>query len=248
MPKQVSIVVGASSGIGECIARRLAAAGHAVALLARRGAEVERIAKEVNVAAGADVAIGVAHDVTAWSEVEAVWDDVETRLGVVDAMYFAAGILENVASDEFDTEKDKRHIDINTTGSIAWVNAAARRFGQRGHGTIVGLSSVAQDRGRIGRPAYNASKSGMDTHLEAVRNRIWREGVTVTTIRLGMVKTPMTADLEKLMWPISADRAAELSILCARKKKAIAYVPARWRGMMFLIRCIPSFLFRKLNV
>ncbi len=248
MPKPVSIVVGASSGIGECIARRLATAGEQVALLARRGAEVERIAKEINESVGGEVAVGVQHDVTAWEEVDEVWDGIEAKLGSVGSMYFAAGILEHVAMDEFDTEKDKRHIDINTIGSIAWVNAAARRFAPRGSGMIVGISSVAQDRGRVGRPVYNASKSGMDTHLEAVRNRIWRKGVTVTTIRPGMVETPMTADIEKLVWPISADRAAELTIRCARKNKAVAYIPARWRLVMFIIRSMPSFNFRKLNV
>ena len=162
-------------------------------------------------------------------------------------MYFAAGILESVEIDEFDTEKDKRHFDINTVGSVAWVNAAARRFGPKGTGTIVGISSVAQDRGRIGRPAYNASKSGMDTHLEAVRNRLWRKGVTVTTIRPGCVETPMTDGLDGLIWLISGDRAAELTIRAVTKRKAIAYIPARWRLMMFVIRSIPSFIFRKLN-
>ncbi len=194
MSTPVSIVVGASSGIGECIGRRLAAAGHRVGLLARREVEVQRIAGEINAAAESVVAMGFAHDVTDLTAVEPAWERIESELGQVGSLYYAAGILENVELDEFDTAKDKRHFDINTVGSVAWVNAAARRFGPRGAGTIVGISSVAQDRGRIGRPAYNASKAAMDCHLEAIRNRLWRKGVTVTTIRPGFVETPMTAE------------------------------------------------------
>ncbi len=242
MSNPVSIVVGASSGIGECIARRLGSSGHRVALLARRGGEVERIAGEI----GGD-AIGIEHDVTRWDAADGIWDQVESKLGPVTALYFTAGILEDVQPDEFDTEKDKRHFDVNTFGSVAWVNAAALRFSQRGSGTIVGITSVAQDRGRIGRPAYNASKAGMDTHLEAVRNRLWRKGVTVTTIRMGFVKTPMTKDIEGMFWVISAERAAELTIRAATKRRAVAYIPARWALMMFIVRSIPSFIFRKLN-
>ena len=256
MSTSVSIVVGASSGIGEALARRLGKGGGKVALLARREADIKRIADELNTlrqqpeagAAGGPVALAVAHDVTDWEAVDGIWDRIEAELGTVDALYIAAGILEDVGEDEFDTAKDKRHFDINTIGAVAWVNAAARRFGPKGAGTIVGISSVAQDRGRIGRPAYNASKAGMDTHLEAVRNRLWRKGVTVTTVRPGFVATPMTENVEGMFWVISADRAAELAIRAGAKRKSTVYIPGRWRPMMFAIRSVPSFLFRKLNV
>ena len=247
MSSPVSIVVGASSGIGECIGRRLAAAGHKVGLFARREGELQRIVAAINADAGSVVAAGFAHDVTELQTVEPAWERVESEFGQVGSLYYAAAILEDVELDEFDTARDKRHFDINTMGSVAWVNAAARRFGPRGSGTIVGISSVAQDRGRISRPAYNASKAAMDCHLEAIRNRLWRQGVTVTTIRPGFVESPMTAGAEGLFWLISADRAAELTIRCAHKRKAVAYIPARWRLMMTVVRLIPSFVFRKLN-
>ena len=109
------------------------------------------------------------------------------------------------------------------------------------------LLVLAQDRGRIGRPVYNASKAGMDTYLEALRNRLWRHGVQVTTIRPGFVETPMTAGLQ-LKGAIAADKAAELILKARDGKKAIAYVPAKWRLIMFVSRNIPSFVFRKLSI
>ena len=246
-PNQTAIVVGASAGIGAALSRRLAGEGRRVALVARRGAEVERLAQELRDAHGADRARGYAHDVSRFGEVEPLWQRIEAELGPVAELHYVAGSLLPMAPDEFDTDKDRQQFEVNTIGCCAWVNAAARRFQQRGSGRIVGVSSVAQDRGRIARPSYCASKAGMDTFLESVRNRLWRKGVQVTTIRPGFVDTQMIRGA-KTFWVISADRAAELILRAVRARKAIAYVPARWRLMMAVIRSIPSFVFRKLNV
>ncbi len=230
------------------MARRLGAAGVKVALLARRADRVQAIAGEINERAGAELAHGFGHDVADRGSVEPTWAAVEQRIGEVGQLYYLTGIMEDVARDEFDTEKDVRHFMVNTIGSVAWVNAAAVRFQARGSGVICGVTSVAQDRGRVGRPAYNASKAGMDTHLEAVRNRLWRKGVCVTTVRPGFVATPMTEGMPGMFWVISADRAAELILRSVSKRQAIAYVPARWRVLMFVMRNIPSIVFRRLNV
>lgn len=245
---RTAIVVGASSGIGAALARQLAKDGCRVALLARRGAEVERIAQELRDTHGPDRARAYAHDVTRYAEAEPLWQRIESELGPVDELHYVAAILMPLALDEFDTDKDRVQFEVNAIGCCAWVNAAARRFQERKRGRIVGVSSVAQDRGRIGRPSYCASKAGMDTFLESVRNRLWRKGVQVTTIRPGFVDTQMVKGVEKPIWLISAERAAELILRAVRKRKAIAYVPGRWRLLMAVIRSIPSFVFRKLNV
>jgi NAD(P)-dependent dehydrogenase (short-subunit alcohol dehydrogenase family) len=241
------IVVGASSGMGEAIAKRLAADGCRVALLARREAELQRVAREIDAAAGRQLAFPYVHDAAAADEVEPLFQRIEQDLGDVAGLYYAAGIMPEVGLDEFDTAKDREQFAVNTIGSVAWVNAAARRFLRRRRGTIVGVSSVAGDRGRMGRPAYCASKAAMDCHLEAIRNRLWRHGVVTTTIRPGFVLTPMTAHL-RLKGAITAERAAELIVRAARKRKAVAYVPAKWRPIMTVIRLIPSSVFRKLSI
>lgn len=248
MTDQTAIVIGASSGIGEALARRLAADGHKVALLARRGEQLDRIVGDINAKAGGERARGYPHDVRDRDAVDPLWDRIEQELGPVGEIYYATGVMPAVAADEFDTGKDELQLEVNALGCIAWCNAAARRFQQRGGGRIVGISSVAQDRGRTGKPAYGASKAAMDHYLEALRNRLWRKGVQVTTIRPGFVETPMTADVEGMFWQISADRAAAAILGAVHKRKTVAYVPARWRALMFVVRNIPSFVFRKLNV
>ena len=165
----------------------------------------------------------------------------------MDELYYVAGVMPDVRIDEFDLAKDRQQVQVNMLGCMAWCNAAARRFLARKAGCIVGISSVAQDRGRVGRPGYNASKAGMDTFLEGLRNRLWRHGVRVTTIRPGFVETPMTASL-KLKGAISADRAAGLVLRARDREKAIVYVPGKWRWIMLVIRSIPSFLFRRLSL
>ncbi|MFM1872462.1 MAG: hypothetical protein RL398_1884 [Planctomycetota bacterium] len=243
----VCVVVGASSGIGLAVARRLALSGRKVALLARREAELRGHVVAINDGIGKEVAFAYLHDVADLDAAEPMLAKIEQELGEVDEIHFVAGAMPEVALDEFDLGKDRLQVQVNMLGCIAWGNAAARRFLARKKGCFVGVSSVAQDRGRIGRPVYNASKAGMDTYLEALRNRLWRHGVQVTTIRPGFVQTPMTAGLP-LKGAITADRAAGL-ILAARDRKAtIAYVPGKWRWIMLVIKNIPSFLFRRLSI
>ncbi|MBX3464966.1 MAG: SDR family NAD(P)-dependent oxidoreductase [Planctomycetes bacterium] len=241
------IVVGASSGIGLAIARRLALEGRKVALLARREGELRAMAAAIDDALGRQAAFPYPHDAADLDAAEPLFARIEQELGPVDELHYVAGVMPAVALDEFDLAKDRLQVQVNMLGCIAWGNAAARRFLARKGGCIVGVSSVAQDRGRIGRPVYNASKAGMDTYLEALRNRLWRHGVQVTTIRPGFVETPMTAGLP-LRGAIAADAAAERILRARDRRRAIAYVPGKWRLILFAIRNIPSFVFRRLSI
>lgn len=241
------IVVGASSGIGLAVARRLCLSGRKVAMLARREAELRAQVATANDVLGRTAAHAYVHDAADLDAAEPLFARIEQDLGPVDELHYVAGVMPEVAADEFDLAKDRLQVQVNLLGCIAWGNAAARRFLSRKAGCIVGVGSVAGDRGRAGRPVYNASKAGMDTYLEALRNRLWRHGVQVTTIRPGFVATPMTAGLP-LKGAIPADRAAELILRARDRRAAIAYVPGKWRPIMFVIRNIPSIVFRRLSI
>jgi short-subunit dehydrogenase len=117
-----------------------------------------------------------------------------------------------------------------------------------GRGTIVGIGSVAGDRGRAPNPGYCTSKAGFHAYLEALRNRLATLGVKVVTIKPGFVDTAMTRGKEGLFWLISADRAAEIILKKASRGVVTAYVPARWRVVMTIIRSIPSFIFTRLGI
>jgi short-subunit dehydrogenase len=243
-----ALVIGASSGIGEALARRLAADGALVALVARRAERLDEIVASINAAAGERRAFAFAHDVRAVGEVPELLQRIAGDLGGLDLVVWATGIMHRVAFDEFDAAKDLEMLAINLAGAVAWLDPVAERFGRLRRGTIVGIGSVAGDRGRSANPVYNTSKAGLHTFLEAIRNRIGRHGVRVVTVKPGFVETRMIAGLAGTPWMISADRAAEIILRSARRGRETAYVPARWRYVMWVIRSIPSFLFKHLKV
>jgi len=243
-----ALVIGASSGIGEAIARRLAAGGVKVAIVARREKELLRVAEEINTAAGSDISLAVAHDVRAFDDVPGLVREIARRLGGLDLVVFAAGVMPAVERDEYDTEKDRMMMEVNAIGAMAWLNPIADRMARLGRGTIVGIGSVAGDRGRSGNPGYGASKAAFHAYLEALRNRVAVKGVKVVTIKPGFVDTAMTKGKEGLFWVISPDRAAEIILDKAARGATTAYVPARWRVVMTIIRAIPSMIFTKLGI
>ena len=246
---KAAIVVGASSGIGECVARKLADRGCRVGLVARREDELERVAGEIRAQSGSEHAVIQVHDVRDGESVPAAWDALESALGPVDLIVYCAGAMPPVELTEYTWSKDRAMVEVNVLGAMAWLNEAAIRM--RGHngdgGTIVGVSSVAGDRGRPGQPAYNASKAALSTYLEALYHRLWRHGIAVVDVRPGPVHTPMTAHLEGLN-AISPQEAAAGLLNAAEERRRVAYVPGKWALIMCVIRNIPAFLFKRLGI
>lgn len=247
-PWQYAVVVGASAGIGEALVRRLADAGCRVAAVARRGERLRSLADEVNQRAGAELVFPVTHDVRNGSEVPALLQEIASRLGGLDLVVYNAAVMPAVAENEYDFAKERLMVEVNLLGAMAWLGPVADRFARAGGGMIVGVSSIAGDRGRRGNPVYGTTKAALNTYLEGLRNRIARSGVAVVTVKPGFVDTDMTRGKPGLLWLISADEAARQILRAAEKKKVTAYVPARWAVVGFVVRSLPSVIFRRLNV
>jgi NAD(P)-dependent dehydrogenase (short-subunit alcohol dehydrogenase family) len=245
-----AIVVGASSGIGEALVRQLVGEGYAVAALARRSEELERLASEASrlgIESGGRV-VTRAHDVCDTDAIPALFEELVRELGGLDLLVFAAGIMPEVEPREYDTAKDLSILSVNTGGCIAWCNPAAHLFTSQRSGTIVGVSSIAGDRGRKGNPAYCTSKAAMNTYLEALRNRLSEVGVHVCTIKPGYVATRMTEGMDGLFWVASPEEAAASILRAARARANSRYVKRRWWVVGTIIRSIPSFLFKRLTI
>jgi NAD(P)-dependent dehydrogenase (short-subunit alcohol dehydrogenase family) len=244
-----AIVVGASSGIGAALARRLSREGCRLALVARREDALAALVAEISSDVGdPGRARAYVHDVTRALDIPALFQRICRDLGGLDLIVYSAGVMPRVGEEEYAFEKDRQIIEVNLLGAIAWLNEAAHRFARAGEGTIVGISSVSGDRGRRGQPAYCASKAGLDTYLEALRNRLRRRGVAVVTVKPGPVDTPMSQGVERRPLLISADRAAGQILGAARRRAVTAYVPPTWRPIMFALRRIPSLVFSRLDV
>lgn len=243
---KTAIVIGASSGIGEHLVRQLAKDGVTVAALARRAGELERIRADLG-ADGAHVRV-YAHDVTDFASVPGLFDQICADLGAIDLVIYNAGVMPPVAEGEYNFQKDHEMVNVNLLGAMAWLNPVSAYMEARRSGTIVGISSVAGDRGRRGNPGYHTTKAALTTYLEALRNRLTRYGVTVVTVKPGPVATPMTKDLGKLPLLIQPEVAAAGILAHARAGTVEGYVPALWWPIMTVIQSVPSFIFRRTNI
>jgi short-subunit dehydrogenase len=246
-PRPKALIVGASSGIGAALARRLAAQGYDVALAARRKPELEALCQALAQAHGVR-ALAFEHDVLEVKEIPELLQQAARALDGLDLFVYAAGIMFRQDPAAYEAEEDLETIRVNLLGAVAWCDAVGQRFERARQGHIVGLSSVAGDRGRRALPAYAASKAGLDAYLEGLRNRLARYGVTVTTIKAGQVDTDMLKNAAAVRGPISAERAADSIWRAIRARRQVAYIPARWGVIAWVIRHIPSFIFRRLDL
>jgi len=251
-PKPVSaqptaLIVGASSGVGAALARRLSLEGYALGLVARRIDRGPDLCDELT-SAYYIRAFAYQHDVLNTVEVPALLDRITRDLGQIDLFIYCAGVLFPNDPTAYHADEDQFTLRVNLIGAAAWINPVAQYFQQQHTGHIVGIGSIAGDRGRRGMPAYTASKAGMHTYLEGMRNRLWRDGVTVTTIKLGQVETDMLKNADRRRSPITPERAADLIWQAIKQRKQTVYVPSWWRWIGLGIQYLPSFVFRRLNI
>ena len=247
MSSRTALIIGASSGVGAALAQRLAREGYALGLVARRIDRLQALCDEITSSYYVRT-FAYQHDVINTAEIPAVLDRATRDLGRLDLFIYCAGVLFPNDPTTYHTDEDQFVLQVNLVGAAAWINPVAQRFQQQGAGHIVGIGSIAGDRGRRGMPAYTASKAGMHTYLEGMRNRLWHNGVTVTTIKLGQVDTDMLKNADRKRKPISADCAAELIWHAIDRRKQTVYVPSWWRFVGLAIQHLPSFIFRRLNI
>ncbi|MSP12699.1 MAG: SDR family NAD(P)-dependent oxidoreductase [Chloroflexi bacterium] len=233
--------------MGAALAQNLARRGFRLGLVARRAEELARVAAEINASDGTQAFI-YPHDVRNYDAIPVLFQSIVRQLGGLDLIVYAAGIMPQVAPNEYDFEKDKDILEVNLLGAIAWLNQAAVRFDRAQAGHIVAISSVAGDRGRSGNPAYCTSKAALNTYLESLRNRLGRKGVAVTTLKPGPIDTPMTQGKPVAGRVTSIDQATAQIVAAIDRRANEAYIPQQWKFIMYVIRRIPSVIFQRLNI
>jgi short-subunit dehydrogenase len=250
-----AVVIGASSGIGAALGRRLARDGYAVALVARRAEQLDELAREINAASGAradaPVARAYPHDVRSYDEAPALFARIleDLRAGGLAVVVYVAGILPSPTGGAWTFEQERDTLETNAIGAIRWLDLAADAFQRAGRGTLVGVSSVAGERGRRGNSAYQASKAALSTYLESLRYRLKGTGVRVVTVKPGYVDTAMIAGM-RLPRPAvtSAERVAARIARACRGGPEVVYVPAFWAPVMWAVRHLPASLMTRLPV
>jgi NAD(P)-dependent dehydrogenase (short-subunit alcohol dehydrogenase family) len=242
-----ALILGATSPIARALAAEYAEAGHTVFVAARDAGEAERIA--------ADVAIR--HDAaTAWGAFDALdldrhdefIDSVEEQAGPIEVAVLAFGAMGDQEHSQQDVEAARRVIDVNYTGAVSLCEALARRMSERGRGSIVGLSSVAGDRGRKSNYIYGSAKGAFTLYLGGLRNRLAEDGVHVLTVKLGFIDTRMTYGMESPLPKASPEDAAAAIFSAQQSGREVIYYPRFWAPIMGIIRAIPAKIFKRLSI
>jgi short-subunit dehydrogenase len=248
-PRRHGIIIGASDGIGAALARRLAREGYTLALLARRHEKLQAICNDINQTFQEQRARVYAHDVAEYERVPELLRRIVADLGGLDLVVFVAGVNYPPGGlDKYNFENDRQMIEVNLLGAMAWLTPVAEMFQSAKAGQIVGIGSVAGDRGRVGNPGYNTSKAGLATYLEALRNRLTRHGVNVLTVKPGFVQTAMVKAAQgPTPFVIPTEKAVEDIWNAIKNRKQNIYTPWIWRWIMLAIRHTPSFIFRRLS-
>ena len=246
-PRRRAIIIGASSGIGAALARRLAAEGYTLALLARREELLTAVCAGINSAAGEIRAVAYIHDVTDYAAAPNLLQKIVADLGGLDLFIYNAGISIPSGMKHYEFEKDRHVTEVNYLGALAWLNPVASLFYNLQGGQIVGISSVAGERGRVGNPSYNASKAALTCYLESLRNRLTRRGVHVLTVKPGYMDTDMLKDVKRPFWVATPDKAADDIWNAIRHRRQTIYTLGQWGLVMLIIKHIPSVIFRRLS-
>jgi len=241
------LIVGATSAIAQATARILAKNGDRLFLTGRDPAKLQSLLADLTIR-GASQVETFSCDVNDYESHPAVIREATSTLGGLDTVLIAHGTLPDQKHCEESVELTLQEISTNALSVISFLTLLANQFEKQGHGTIAVLSSVAGDRGRKSNYVYGTAKAAVTTFLQGLRNRLSQSGVHVMTIKPGFVDTPMTAGFKKgLLWA-TPDSVARSIIKGMDRKQDILYTPFFWRGIMFVIRCIPERFFKKLNL
>lgn len=243
-----AIVIGASSGIGAALALELAREGYDIAAVARREALLAELAARAKREGLPGSIRAYAHDVRDTKAVPALFERIAGDLHGLELVVYASGVLPAAGPEEWDAAEDRDVVEVNLVGAIAWLDEAARRFAVARAGTIVGISSMAGERGRRRFPSYSAAKAGLNAYLEAVRNRLSVRGVRVITVKPGFVQTSMLDGRSGTFWVISAEEAARQIARAIRRGREHVFVSPRWRLVSWALRLMPSPIFRRLPI
>lgn len=249
-PRSGVVILGSSSAIGEAVARQLAAGGARLGLVARDRAKLEAIAVDLKVR-GARVVATRTWDL-ALAPGPGALGDLAKEMGGADTVLIAYGLLGDQAEAETDPLAALALLEVNFTSAVLWA-LEARRVLQAAcgaEGLIVGLGSVAGDRGRKSNFVYGAAKGGLALALQGIAHRAaLAGGPKGMVVKLGFVDTPMTGGFAKggPLWS-SADHAAAAIVGAMARPRAIVYAPWFWRWIALVIRILPEAVFNKVDL
>jgi len=234
------IIIGASSGIGEALAREFSAHGFIVGMTARRIELLDKIKGELP-----NTSYTKQMDLLDPDGSIKGLNDLIGEMGNVDIIVINSGV--GHINPDLVWGLEKATIDVNVVGFTAMAVASTNYFMKKRQGHIVGISSVAAVRPYRDAPAYGASKSYDSFYLGGLRHKFRKQHISidVTSVMPGFVYTPLTSGNTKMYWASTPQKAAKQIYDAIIAKKEVVYITKRWRFVAWVMKWLPNFIYNR---
>ncbi len=238
------LILGATSDVGKALAQVYAEMKYPLILAARNIEDLEPIKSDLEIRKDAKVEIA-SFEATDYSS----HAGFISKVGTPDICICVFGFLGDQTEAENDWSQANSIMSINYIGGASILEEVAKKMIDKKSGTIVGISSVAGERGRQSNYFYGSSKAGFTAYLSGLRNRLFHKGIHVLTVKPGFIDTKMTAGMD-LPKPLTASplQVAKAIAKGVSKKRNTIYVLGMWRLIMYIIKTIPEVIFKKLKL
>ena len=239
------VIIGATSEVGKQLAEIYAQNGYNIHLCARNTERLNPLASHLQIKYGITTKLTY-FDALAFENHSAIFQPIANNSDIV---IFLVGILGEQKKGEQDIKHAFDIIDTNYRAGVSILSIFANIYEKQQKGTIIGVSSVAGERGRQSNYLYGSAKAGFTAFVDGLRNRLVKSNVHVITVIPGFMDTQMTAHLElpKLL-TANPTYAANAIYKAHKKRKNRIYTKWIWRYIMLVIKNIPEFIFKKLSL
>jgi short-subunit dehydrogenase len=239
------LILGARSDIAKAVAHEFASLGHPIQLAARNSQSLSSDKVDLELRYKVDVTLHE-FDALVLDTHGTFLEDLPSLPGIAIS---AIGLMGNQEDNEKDPPSSSVVMSTNFVGPANAFALLANEFEERGFGTLVGISSVAGERGRATNYVYGSAKAGFTAFLSGLRNRLAKKGVHVLTVLPGFVATQMTEGMD-LPAPLTAEpkEVAAAIVHAVNRKKNVVYIRPVWRIILAIIRNIPEPIFKRLRI
>jgi decaprenylphospho-beta-D-erythro-pentofuranosid-2-ulose 2-reductase len=236
------LILGATSDIGFAIAKKFATEKYNVQLAGRNIDQLKPLQSDIEIRYGISCSIH-SFDAMKFETHQSFYNALSPK---PDISIYVIGYMNDNDKVISDWNETSRTIHSNYTGAVSILNIIAADYAEKQKGTIVGISSVAGNRGRQSNYIYGSAKAAFTAYLSGLRNKLYHDKVHVMTLIPGFVYTKMTEHL-KLPKPLTAkpEEVAEAVYKGVKKNKDVIYVKWFWRWIMLIITSLPESIFKK---
>ncbi len=239
------LILGATSAIAHEAAKCFASEGAEFFLVGRTAEKLEAVAQDLKVR-GAKRVDTCLLDLSQLERHRELIDSAVETLGGLDTVLISHGTLGNQQQCQQSVEETLKEFTTNCTSVISLLTILGNYFEQQRHGCIAVVTSVAGDRGRRSNYVYGTTKGAVSLFVQGLRSRLYKAGVSVVTIKPGLVDTPMTAGLKKGPLFASPRVVGEGIYRAIKRRKEVVYLPGYWRAIMLIVKLLPEKVFKRL--